>query len=447
MAFLISGTFTIYANDGFFDPATELNNKSDQINSNISYTNIDGDSYVGLNLQTDFHIGKLGIGVDIPFLVNTESGEFRSDAFKNGAAVLRLIRSLSWGTKKRDPIYVKAGMLTDAYLGYGMLLNNYSNSISYERWKFGMEMDLCYNNFVGIEGIYSDFDDFSSLNLLALRPYVKPFGTTGIPILKTFDIGFNYITDRDNTDPLVSGKPANNRFLSDGITAYGVDMGVTPVNNNFMRMAVFMTGSMIKKVDSPELADTLSFMHVTDYDDGYGFSYGFDFKFKFLGSLLRTNLRIERMHCSDNFIPHLFDITYEINKDNRILALANAKKIAGTYGELGVSVLQRINVYGNLMIPDEISETSPASMQIKFDASKVLPNIMVTGSYTKSNLATLSDAFKFDQSSLAYARVAYKIYPFIYAGIDYRWTWAKTENGKFKATNFWSPYVGVRIDL
>ncbi len=83
-------------------------------------------------------------------------------------------------------------------IGFGSLVNNYTNTTSYEKRKVGLHYDFNVKGLVGFEGLYSDVNP-SSLNLLAVRPYVRPLIWTSIPIVRTFEIGTTVIKDKDQT--------------------------------------------------------------------------------------------------------------------------------------------------------------------------------------------------------------------------------------------------------
>jgi hypothetical protein len=440
---------------------TQTMEESNTLGAYFGYTNVGGQSFLGFRLQPQLQLGKLGIGLDIPLQVNTSTWKFRTDEYKDGVAYLRLIRFLSWGLKKQDPFYIKVGDLTGGYLGYGMLINNYSNSISVDKRKMGAELDYCYKDFLGIEVMYSDFN-VKSFNLLGIRPYVKPLAFTGIPIIKTFDVGVQWVTDHDNTGNMVAGDDNSNHnqlLGSKGMNGFALDMGVTLINTNMARLVAFGSVAMLEKNHSAELAgklqDTIANSTTSDryaaaaknYQNGYGISAGLDFKFKILGNVLRMDTRIERLWYTDYFIPHFFDLTYEMNKDARILSLVGAEHKKGIYGDLGVSVLDMVKVSGGVMLPDQVDETNPAMLRLTLDASKLTDLILLKGEYIKGGLTTFDDALKLDERSLLYVRAAYKVAGPLYVGVDYNWTWAANTNGKFEPVSYWAPYVGLKLDL
>ncbi|NJO92825.1 MAG: hypothetical protein HC831_30550 [Chloroflexia bacterium] len=450
---------------GDFD-ATNAMDQQSSLGALLGYTSIGGQSYIGMRIQPEFALGKLGFGLDIPLLFSVEGNGIRTEEFESGVGWLRLVRYVRWGIKKQDPVYLKVGDLTGESIGYGILLDNYTNSISYEKRKVGLSWDILIKNMVGIEGLYSDFDA-GSFNLFAIRPYVKPFGRTRIPIIRTTDMGFTYITDKDQTfietdikdddgNVISTEKVKTNEFLDKGVSAWAFDVGVIPVSMSFMQLKVYAQyGNLVKNKSeifeaarafeaSSGIASTDS-ARLVDYEGGNGFGVGVDFKFKAGGNVLRVDARLERLWYKKYFMPQFFDANYEISKDGRYWELVSTEAKKGIYGGLSITALDKVRVGGTLMIPDDFSEEAPAMLTLNLDASKLMEKFIITGQYVKGGLADLSDAFTLDERSLLTARFAYKMYKFLVVGMDYRWTWSIMEDGTYKVDNYATPYIGLHI--
>lgn len=440
-----------------FDPENAMD-KTSVLKAGLAYSQIGDKSLIGLQIQPELSIGKLGIGLDLPIMLNLTDQTFYMEPYQDGVGVLRMIRYVSWGVKKRDPFYIRVGELSGAYLGYGILMNNYTNSISLEKRKFGVSTDILIKKTFGVEAIYSDWD-FTSMNLLAVRPYVRPLGFTGIPIVKTLDVGFSYVADKDETKIITDAGTYTNEFIKDGMSAWAVDAGVQIFNNRMIHLAVFGQYGVLNKLNSDTLANYHGLLvsgynavgaadmaeRVTNYNTGKGASVGLDFKFKFLGELLQADARIERLWYQDYFMPQFFDALYEMNKDAKVAALATTEKKQGIYGSLGVTILSKLRVGGGLMIPDKIDENNQALIKLNLDASQLSDKFIVSGTYYKGGLKTLKDAFIVDETSLLTARFAYKINRFLAAGVDYNWTFATLADGTFEATNHITPYFGLNL--
>jgi len=469
-----SATDVINMASGFdnFDFSSGGLDKESALGAFLGYSKIGDESFVGMRLRPDFNFGKFGVGLNIPIMFSTSDWSFRKDEFQDGIGWARIIDYVRYGVKKRDPFYIRVGSLTGSYIGYGLLLDNYTNVISFDKRKLGATFDILIGDMVGIEGLYSDFD-MSSFNLLALRPYVKPLAKTGIPIVKSVDVGYTFVTDHDNTSiGLTDSTAIQNKYIEAGQNAWSVDMGVIPINRSFMQLRVYTQYGVLKKNTSKLLQDTLNILADTlrargewdnpliagktdpiadagtnSYDSCSGFSVGADFRFNFGAKTLQLQARIERLWYNAFFTPQFYNAGYEFGKDNKVIMVSQTDGKKGIYGSLTGVFMEKVLIGGSLMIPDNASEIAPGVMTLNFDASKLFKKIVLKGQYIKGGLTSLTDALVFDENSLATARAAYKMYKFLVVGLDYKWTWSKQADNTFEVNNYVSPYIGFSMPL
>lgn len=98
----------------------------------IGSATIDGVLYNQLSLRPEIAFGKLGVGFDLVVYMDNE-GNVRDDEWdiKNDPGLLLdKILYVRWG-KKTDPFWVKWGSMENVTLGYGGLLQNYSNMMEF----------------------------------------------------------------------------------------------------------------------------------------------------------------------------------------------------------------------------------------------------------------------------------------------------------------------------
>jgi len=441
---------------GDFD-VTNVMEQQNNLGALLGYTKIGDQNFIGMRIQPELSFGKIGFGLDIPLMFNLSNGKFRTEEFKDGVGFLRCVKYFRYGVKKKDPYYIRVGDLTGSYIGYGMLLDNYTNSISFEKRKIGIAYDILIGNLVGIEGLYSDID-MSSFNLFAIRPYVKPFGRTRIPIVRTVDLGFTFVADKDQTTIETISDTIQNKFIKDGMKAWALDIGAMPISMSFMQLKVYAQYGNLMKNKSQLLQDSIErFIQspgfsgdstmMRNYDRSHGFGIGVDFRFKVLGNLLRIDTKLERLWYKKYFMPQFFNAGYEFGKDAKVFSLASTDGKKGIYGALSITAIDKVRIGGSLMIPDDISETAPAIMTLDLDASRIFKKFILQGQYVKGGLTNMNDAFVLDDRSLLNIRAAYRMYKYMVIGIDYKWTWSKMENGTFKATNYISPYFGFQMPL
>lgn len=427
---------------------------SNSINGGFTYTQIGDEGFVGLTLSPNFQIWKIGLGLDIPVLFSIDDFTFRDEIYKDGIGVGRLIRYISYGRQKKDQVYVKVGQLDNLMIGYGGLVNNYTNSISFEKRKLGLHYDLNFKGLVGIEGMYSDFDP-GSRNLLVTRPYVRPLSFTSIPVVRTFEFGVTFASDRDQTEiPTGENAFTTYDFTEGGISAFGLDAGITLLRIPFIQIDAFFNYSKLNLLDGG-LNDTIQSTPVVfdspamenGYEEGSGISAGVNFRFNFIANLLSTDVRIERLSYTEHYIPQFFDANYELNKDGKILSTTAAGEMSGIYGSLQGQILEVVQLGGSLLLPDEISATSPAVVRLNADIDRLADKFSLHGSYVKGNLTDLSDAFTLDQRSIAKVRFIYHMNRFLAAGVDYFWAFTPVAGGGYEATRYISPYFGLSISF
>lgn len=432
----------------------------------FGYSKIGGNDVVGFRISPVLRFGKFGMGLSVPVQWDLTNGNFRTDEFKGGVGVLRLVRFLSWGTKKVDPFYIRMGDINNAYLGLGNLIDNYSNAISFDKRKVGIEADIVIKQKFGFEFMYSDLD-FSSFNLLGIRPYYRPFGDLDIPVVKTIEFGGTYVTDHDKTSvSTTDGSGKTNNLIGDGMNGFGFDLSMYLLKRKHTQIMVFAGYNRLMQISgSDSLAsymqmagdayeaegDLATASLIKNYNDGDGWNYGVLFRFGFMENFLRISTRLERLSYSDYYVPQFFNTSYEISRDMRIAQLLTTEARQGTYGSLAFSLLDKITIGGDLMLPDNVCEEHPAMLQLNLNANDVIPKVICQGSYYKGQLANLKDALTFDNRSVAYLRLAYKFWNVMAVGFDYRWSFTRveTDNGEFtyEPKNYVSPYIGVSIPL
>jgi hypothetical protein len=409
-----------------------------QLTTPFGVTTIDGKSYISMRLQPELAFGKFGVGLDVPLEFSTANGKFRKDEYKGGVGPLRVIRYVRYGVKHQDPVYVRVGDISGSSLGYGLIMYNYSNAVSFDKRKIGANVDLNYEKKFGFEAIYSDFNGF---NILGVRPYVRPFQATDVPIIKTTEFGVTYVTDHDK------------KALYD-ISEMGADVGVTVLQTSVVQIVPYIQYARVEK--NSGVADSAA-KSGAKYGAGQGAALGVNFKFNFVADVFNMGVKVERRFFSDNFLPQYFDATYEIGKLSgkvKAIGLIDAKAVQGTYGELFANVIGKIQLLGGLAIPDKSRGSQQALVHIGLAAPDLIPKVVVSGTYDKSNLGKFSDAFKLNQFSIAHVILAYQAYqtgPFVVqAGVDYKWTFERktdTTPASYKAVKYITPFVGMQLQL
>ncbi len=442
----------------------------------LGVTSINGTPFVTFNLKPELSFGKLGLGLEVPVMYNLEDNSFRTDIYRDGVGLLRMVRYVRWGRKKRDNVYFRVGELRDARLGFGILINDYNNTISVEKRKLGFEFDLVLKKKYGLEVLYSDITPVS-LNLLGVRPYYKPFGATGIPIIKTFEIGASFVTDHDQTvlartqDSLGNLlEYRNNYFLAgSGINAFSVDMGFYIFRWNWLWWDVYAQAAYFAPVRSDSLTAWIN-TYGTDFqkgylnsNGGYGYSIGSDFKFRLLGNLLRINARAEKFWHTDYYIARFFNFAYMMDKDAAILKLTESRAAHGTYARLAASVLDKVFFDASITLDSGliINDEHPAIVTMNLDLSNLSEKVTFKTSAAYAEVRNFDDIIHLKDNALFSTRIGYMVYelPIVklqfHVGLDYHWTFANvyklatsaTAQDWFRQTSYITPYFKISYPM
>lgn len=425
-----------------------------QFTGAVGVTIIDDEAFATIRLQPEISVGKFGVGFDVPLSFSVKDGDFRDEEYKDGVAWARVIRYLRWGQKKKDPVYVKVGDISGTTLGFGMVMYNYSNVGSYEKRAIGTDYDLNYDGKVGLEGMYSDF---GNSGVIGFRPYVRPLRLAGaeIPVLRNLDVGFVYAKDMSDGasvsfDPItgVAGEG------DEGVSAWGLDAGVPISLSKIVTVVPYAAFASIADVE----------VDGAEIDGGSGAAVGVNFNFNFVADIFSLGAKLERRFFGEGFVGSYFDGVYETNKFGFFADPTNedarhptariefADGTDGTFGSLYGQFLNKVTLGGSLQIPDNVKKdangdvTNGAYLHLVALAPDLIPKIYLSGTYDRSFIEDLGDAFDLDEKSVLNARIAYKLYPYLLVGTDYRWTFANI-NGKTKATKYIFPFVALQFNL
>ncbi len=144
--------------------------------------------YNQVALRPELSFGKLGIGLDLVMYIDNE-GNVRKDEWDEPSDFIDKLLYIRWG-QKSDPFWLVWGSLDNVTLGYGGLLNGYSNMMEFPSVrKVGINTGFGFGNF-GTEIFLSNMKDFSrGGTLMGLR------GTYKISEALPITIGMNFVQD------------------------------------------------------------------------------------------------------------------------------------------------------------------------------------------------------------------------------------------------------------
>ena len=173
------------------DTDIQVSSQSSSVQGAFGAVTIDGKIWNQLALRPLLPFGKLSIAFDIVLYID-QNGNIYDEGwdFSNGEkiknTIIDKIYYVRYGTTQNQN-YFKIGALDNVFMGYGILLNNYSNSLLYPQVrKVGLEFKF---NALGtkVHGFTNDFKE--------------NFGLTGLrisaPVPYGFDLGVSWVGDRN----------------------------------------------------------------------------------------------------------------------------------------------------------------------------------------------------------------------------------------------------------
>ena len=138
---------------------------------------IDNKIYNQIALRPELKMGKLGIALDIAFYMD-EQGNIRKDEWDEFSDYLDKFYYVRWA-QQGDPFFAKLGAMDNVTLGYGILMNGYSNTTEYPQIrKVGIHTGMQIGN-LGWEAFIANAKEM--VGLVGSRVTYKPFGH--IPVI------------------------------------------------------------------------------------------------------------------------------------------------------------------------------------------------------------------------------------------------------------------------
>lgn len=163
----------------------------------IGSTSIDGEIWNQVSFRPEIPIGPAGIGLDIPLFINSQ-GEIRKDDwdFKHDP-FNTLMDKVSYFriNQPDDNWYFRGGTLTNLSLGYGILVNQYSNALEYPAVRqLGVHGKMSFAGFQ-VEAFASDL---KMPDILGARVSYCPFWKITVAASIVTDLNqYNGLKDRD----------------------------------------------------------------------------------------------------------------------------------------------------------------------------------------------------------------------------------------------------------
>ena len=410
------------------EPAAKKASKPYGMGLGLGSVTIDGVIYNQIALRPEVKFGKLGVGLDVVLYMD-DKGKIRENEWDEFSDYLDKIYYLRWA-QQGDPFFAKAGALDNVTLGYGILMNGYSNTTEYPQIrKVGVHTGMQFNE-LGWEAFTANIKEITGPGLIAGRVTYKPirklpltiggsvvmdvYPYLGLPDSDDDEVpdALDLYKDADDNkllDSLGSEFNANQRqFLRDNgfniPSEEVIENGITKLGeyDRILNGAIsFDVGYPIFKsrfIDLFAYGQVASFFPFEDTsycDNSYkAFTPGWGIAAPGLRAQIfkMVNLCLEYRYSGSNFLYSFWDRTYDFERvqirKNRIftkqqMSLYREGTMQGVFGSLNVNILNYVilgSYYQHMMTDSE---------EIK--------SFMATASIPKGKIPKLANATAFYQ--------------------------------------------------
>lgn len=174
---------------------------------------VNGEQWTRIALGIDVPIWKFGVFLDLELFLDADN-QLSDKGWDFGDnwpdALARKIRYIRFG-HENDPLYVKFGGLSNVTLGYGIIMDRFTNMLNYPDQKLlGLQFYLNDITPLGLtlQSVISDFAEAEDQGGIgALRLAVSPLKTTSISLFKNIQVGATYALDRNVHAPAKKWEP------------------------------------------------------------------------------------------------------------------------------------------------------------------------------------------------------------------------------------------------
>lgn len=129
----------------------------------VGTVTLEGKQWQRISFRPDIPVGPFGVALDVELFLDQKGNiSKRGWDFSTGGAtretILRKIYYVRYG-KPSEPIFMKVGALDDVTLGYGLIVDGYTNALEYPSVKrIGFQGDVRIGRF-GLQWVVNDLDD------------------------------------------------------------------------------------------------------------------------------------------------------------------------------------------------------------------------------------------------------------------------------------------------
>ena len=464
-------------------PASKSGGPGFHMGASIGAVTIGDKIYNQIGIRPEFSVGKLGVALDLSLYIDNE-GNIRKDNWDSARDIIEKIYYVRWG-HRGDPFYAKLGAIDNYRLGFGLLMNHYSNAIQYpEIIRTGMELGFQSDKY-GVDVMLNNFSELTNGGgLMAGRFSYKVLGDLEIGASIVFDRNqYKGLEDRDGDDvPDYVDDFPDDKHLTVDTDGDGIadELDWDRDNNWFRDNPNVVPDSLIEETLDPSILKkpfrvskargkeqyavavdasypiltydylklvTYAQMAKFGYDGGWGITApGFMAKFAFI------NAYAEYRIFGKNFLPEYFNTTYELERatfreittdsTSSIQPVSKRQSLDDINEALkGYVIGADFNLGDFVIFGAEYQNMSKSNLKIRTFRSSLdlntsyIPKINRAGAYYYQNNATADRLFKKTEGAVLGYRVEYEISGGASLLLDFRQTYRDLDgNGRISGS-------------
>lgn len=413
------------------DPNTQYNGIGGSIGSSI----FKGKPYLMLGFNPQFEFGKWGVGIDGVVRIGSD-GSLRKEDFDELYDVARFLNYVRFG-KPWDDIYVRVGGIRNATLGHGSIIDNYSNNSSYDNRLIGAAARLDAG-FVGAEGLLSDV---FARGFYSVRGFSRPFHL--VPVManswffRNFEIGAtgSFDFDPDAVRIIPNHSPWVEHYL-DTVDGKVTDSLVVVKDSAQIASPLNIVGAdvsfMVWQDRNAEGRIYADYVKIIDFNEGLILGARASF---YTDTFTYWDLRLERHLFKNYFLPNYYNSFYERDKYNDDVSsldyITKATRLSDTTSGEGngsrFGLFARFDRMVEVGINYAHLDNKPRAdlLEINLTFPEIWWKFFGSISYQRRNIDGPSDYFKFDDNTLAGARLSFQPFKFIVLSAIARWTFIR----------------------
>jgi len=431
----------------------------------LLFEQIEGDSFITLDLSNTFSFGPVSLGIWVPLRLRVidekpdNDGVFRKedwDEVSDWARILRFVEINLGGKTWR--FRGRFGALEGESIGHGTIIGGYYNVIDRAHYQAG----LALSGALKWGGAEFMMDNLFGPEIFGARLHVRPtsFFTdnkwankliVGVSLAGDGSAPTRQIPDATNATIVGRDGEGNLQVETDFLTILGVDVEYELVRTKIVELVPY--------------AD-LNFL--VDKSTGVGFHLGFFFNLRVPIPILRPVLltRMEYRAIGDGYAPRYIDSTYEAQRLSYNASNAQLVDPTSTLPLTKLGWLRSASSGANGWLGELYFDFAAGWVRVggtyedytgddnsALTLALILPKLQIVQAgayYSNRGFDSITDAFELENAMLR-AFVSFKAYGPLYLTASYTRTWALDApppdgDGKYKAQSNWNVGVGVQFN-